>query len=161
MFMLFRRAVRKKRVQGKKEKQKPKHFDSMLRFPSQAVDLFSRNFLTSKITTLVLCVFFLLDAILNMVNNIAANVLGGKPEGGADAGGILITSFFTFHVHNFLFLNDHFDDFSGKSSPVILMWKRQKSDTNMMTANMTAVSKAQFFFVSSCLFKKTSCKACI
>lgn len=32
---------------------------------------------------------FPLDAILNMVNNIAANVLGGKPEleGGAETGG--------------------------------------------------------------------------
>lgn len=38
-----------------------------------------------------LCFFFLLplDAILNMVNNIAANVLGGKPEleGGTETGG--------------------------------------------------------------------------
>lgn len=39
-----------------------------------------------------LCVFFFspfLDAILNMVNNIAANVLGGKPdqEGGTETGG--------------------------------------------------------------------------
>lgn len=33
--------------------------------------------------------FFSSDAILNMVNNIAANVLGGKPEmeGGAEIGG--------------------------------------------------------------------------
>lgn len=32
---------------------------------------------------------FALDAILNMVNNIAANVLGGKPEleGGTETGG--------------------------------------------------------------------------
>lgn len=37
-----------------------------------------------------MCAFFsLLDAILKMVNNIAANVLGGKPgqEGGAISGG--------------------------------------------------------------------------
>lgn len=33
--------------------------------------------------------FIFLDAILNMVNNIAANVLGGKPEleSGAETGG--------------------------------------------------------------------------
>lgn len=49
------------------------------------------NLMFSKITALYVCVCsFPLDAILNMVNNIAANVLGSKPEleGGAKTGGI-------------------------------------------------------------------------
>lgn len=53
----------------------------------------------SRVCTVnVLCVrFLLLDAILKMVNNIAANVLGGKPglEGGAVSGG---TQSITLHT---------------------------------------------------------------
>lgn len=50
-----------------------------------------RNLMSWKINALRGCssLFLFLDAILNMVNNIAANVLGGKPEleTGAETGG--------------------------------------------------------------------------
>lgn len=51
-----------------------------------------RNLMSWKINALRGCsssLFLFLDAILNMVNNIAANVLGGKPEleSGAETGG--------------------------------------------------------------------------
>lgn len=44
---------------------------------------------TSCLTYVCVCVCVLSDAILNMVNNIAANVMGGKSdlEGRAEAGG--------------------------------------------------------------------------
>lgn len=48
-----------------------------------------RNLMSWKINALRGCSSLFLDAILNMVNNIAANVLGGKPEleTGAETGG--------------------------------------------------------------------------
>lgn len=57
-----------------------------------------------------LCIVYILDAILNMVNNIAANVLGATPEleGGTESEGTdpsykLNFPFVTLHVQNSVF----------------------------------------------------------
>lgn len=80
-----------RRVRGKKGTTDAKtftfiEFDRKLRF----VYSFTRNPYAFQ-NNCIVCFFFspFLDAILNMVNNIAANVLGGKPdqEGGTETGG--------------------------------------------------------------------------
>lgn len=80
---------------------------------------------------------FLLDAILNMVNNIAANVLGGKPEleGGAATEGthpsynycILLLFHFLpkLSCSKLPLVYEHFTEFTPKLCPVVVMWEER------------------------------------
>lgn len=86
-----------RRVRGKKRNNKCQNMCFHWIWPQAAVCLlFTRNPYTFQNNCIVFFFFPppFLDAILNMVNNIAANVLGGKPdqEGGTETGGTLPSS---------------------------------------------------------------------